>query len=440
MRVIQPFFKFWILLGIALLICISVNKIQSDISVKETVQLKSTSSAMHDKDIISIESTTEYYLDKSEKSYLGNTSVRMTDVSLSTETLSREYVLRQDLETFDPLTLKTPLPFLKEYKNPCFKDEHSKLYCLPYFFILASQKSGTSDLYRKVVLHPQISSNKKEFHWWNRARFVPYPKHPRINFSQYMDWYNSSTKQMNDVVIDKEYGPYHPLVFGDGTASSLYDQLEWRKIPQNFGLTKPAVISADVIKHVLPKAKFLVILRNPTERLYSDYTYYNERRSDSNKFHEKVAKGISWFQDCLAHKVQKQGSCLYDFPEYVNVSKPGWHPDTSWDPVIRLRAGLYSEFLIDWFNVFPRDQFHVFTLEEFSRDTVTKLQHIYKFLDLDPPPESILQGHFKHRSRATKTNFKMPFLNKTRELINTFYRPYNVKLSKLLESGGTIWG
>ena len=353
---------------------------------------------------------------------------------------TKQYVLRDELKTFDPLTLKTPLPFLPDYKNPCFKDEFGKLYCLPYFFLLASQKSGTTDLFHKLRIHPLICSNRKEYHWWNRARFKPYPKRPRRNFTEYMDWYNSSTKEIQDFIVKDENSQYHPLVIGDYSASSLYDQLEWRKIPQNFGLSQPAIISADVIKHVLPKAKFIVLLRNPTDRLYSDYIYFNrkEQNRSSKAFDEKVREGISWFQECLSRNLQSNKSCLYDIPQYLDTGYNMWHPEDVWDAVVRIRAGLYSEFLSDWFNVFPRNQFYVVTLDQFSKHTVTELENMYSFLGL-PGLNNDSKINTEIVWLKTGKRLKVPFWNKTKQLVNDFYHPYNVKLSKLLGADKIVW-
>ena len=210
--------------------------------------------------------------------------------------------------------MKTPLPFLPEYKNPCFKDQYGKIYCLPYVFILASQKSGTNNLYTKLVHHPMVSRNKKEFHWWNRARFVRYQTLSKMTMLQCMNWYKKSTIKMSRSIVKQNGDDYHPMIFSDGTASLLYDQLQWHKISQNSNTTRPCIISAHVIKHVLPQVKFLVILRNLTNRLYSDYTYYKQSFASSEKFHELVEQGTQWFKDCLAGKVQLNGSFLYDLP------------------------------------------------------------------------------------------------------------------------------
>ena len=84
--------------------------------------------------------------------------------------------------------LKKPLSFLADYKNPCWFEtaqttvdgvpatspvqRHRTLRCLPYYMIVGQPKSGTTDLYFTLTLHPDIERcNIKEPHWWTKARF-----------------------------------------------------------------------------------------------------------------------------------------------------------------------------------------------------------------------------------------------------------------------------
>lgn len=50
-----------------------------------------------------------------------------------------------------------------------------KLYrmrCLPYFYIIGQPKCGTTDLYDRLRLHPDVKfTTFKEPHWWTRKRF-----------------------------------------------------------------------------------------------------------------------------------------------------------------------------------------------------------------------------------------------------------------------------
>ncbi|PIK44101.1 hypothetical protein BSL78_19027 [Apostichopus japonicus] len=65
-----------------------------------------------------------------------------------------------------------PSSFLANYKNPCYKKaSDGKLHCLPYFFLLGTPKSGTTDIWSKIVQHPDVVCRAKEPHWWTRKSY-----------------------------------------------------------------------------------------------------------------------------------------------------------------------------------------------------------------------------------------------------------------------------
>ena len=72
-------------------------------------------------------------------------------------------------------SLQEPKKYLSASKNPCWLQDPVRrkgLRCLPYFYIAGVQKCGTSDLYRRLRMHPDIMrGTAKEYHFWDRGRF-----------------------------------------------------------------------------------------------------------------------------------------------------------------------------------------------------------------------------------------------------------------------------
>ena len=70
--------------------------------------------------------------------------------------------------------LKSP-KFLPQYKNPCWYSENQRFNCLPYFQLIGSAKCASTDLFDKIVKHPDILGNsgykKKETMWWSLLRY-----------------------------------------------------------------------------------------------------------------------------------------------------------------------------------------------------------------------------------------------------------------------------
>lgn len=61
---------------------------------------------------------------------------------------------------------------LKLYYEFQWQKNHTRrLRCLPYFLIIGQVKCGTTDLYRRLAMHPQISMGLlKEPDWWTRSK------------------------------------------------------------------------------------------------------------------------------------------------------------------------------------------------------------------------------------------------------------------------------
>jgi len=66
------------------------------------------------------------------------------------------------------------------------------------------------------------------------------------------------------------------------------------------GFDAPPLIlhPAYIIAKVQPNAKFVALLRNPTDRLYSDWEFFNKQH-DKQVFHELVVKAVEDFQSCV---------------------------------------------------------------------------------------------------------------------------------------------
>ena len=55
-------------------------------------------------------------------------------------------------------------------------------------------------------------------------------------------------------------------VLVDGSAVTLWGPMQWSEEIDNMGKDEPEFINAHYIRHLQPDARFVVIVRNPTER------------------------------------------------------------------------------------------------------------------------------------------------------------------------------
>ncbi|KAK3600484.1 hypothetical protein CHS0354_023583, partial [Potamilus streckersoni] len=207
--------------------------------------------------------------------------------------------------------------FLKNYRNPCYYENNSTLRCLPYFQIFGVCKSGTSDLFKRMLKHPQIVPNngilKKETWFWTWKRHGNEGFHRDVPgsimmLSTFLDLFDAKTIQTNIVYI-KDYGEYHPLVTGHGDPMDFWDQASWRDIPQNDqNADEPVYTDIHVIRHLNPNLKLILLLRDPVERLFSNYLHASFG-STADEFHKDVLLSLDLLRNCTRNRTMR--ACLY---------------------------------------------------------------------------------------------------------------------------------
>ncbi|XP_041369103.1 carbohydrate sulfotransferase 15-like isoform X2 [Gigantopelta aegis] len=271
-----------------------------------------------------------------------------------------------------------------------------RLRCLPYFFIAGQPKCGSTDLYQKLTSHPDVVTPPiKEPHWWGKNRYgwrLNYTT--AIPLTDYIDLFDRAALMIEHVVnplvpVEDGAEPFHQVITGDASVSTLWDSDDWWRLDENCGRKEPLYTNADYIHHFLPNAKIIVILRDPTERLYSDYLYFQKSRKSAEDFHLEVTKAINGFEACLGKYTQR--SCIYN-RTVANLSK------------VRLRIGLYYEFIKEWLKVYPLDQMLIIRLDDYARDTRLTLQRVFNFLGLSANSTVVDYGSRKHKRSTAYRN------------------------------------
>ena len=251
----------------------------------------------------------------------------------------------------------------------------SPLRRFPNFIIIGSAKSGTSSLYDYIVQHPEIDILP------NYKRRLPKEKEIYFfdeNFSLGKFWYKSnfsfaySKKQMGEA--NPNY-IYHPLV-------------------------------PNRIQKTIPNCKFIVILRNPVDRAYSDYQMKVKNKLEKLTFEEAIKNEDKRIKGEVKRIIEKQ-EFSFNFTAYSYLNR-----------------GKYAEQLERWFKKFPRKQFYILSTDDLKKNSDQILNEIFKFLDLDGQKIDILTkkntGSYKSMNVETRT-----------ELVE-YFKPHNEKLYKLL--------
>ena len=202
--------------------------------------------------------------------------------------------------------------------------------------------------------------------------------------------------------------------------------------------------TAAIIKRESPQSKIIISVRNPINRMYSEYLYHS--------------------------RIEGQGTL--DFGSYVNdnlkLFKLGMPT--------RLTKGLYNGSILHWIEIFGEDNVKIIIYEEFEKNQQKVLGEIYDWLNLPPSkinnltPQKTGNIRFKklfffiNSSSFIKSSLKLIFSkssrikirsffyllfiqkkkksdvsNTTKELLIYFYKEDVFRLEKLLNKDLSFW-
>jgi hypothetical protein len=239
--------------------------------------------------------------------------------------------------------------------------ETAHLRQAPDFMIIGTQRGGTTSLYRYLSAHPEIGQAlRKEVHFFDRY------------YEYGIDWYLAHFPLRGEFPVVGEASPYY--VFH-------------RDVPER-------------ILAAVPQAKFILLLRNPVDRSYSQY-------------HMKVERGLETlsFEEAIERE-----------PERLAVSDDPLDP--AWRHHSYLARGVYVDQIKRWFDNFPRDQFLIIKSEDFYAEPVQILHQTHAFLGVGSHSPVISKIH--HQADYVEMD---PIM---RQRLADYFAPHNQQLYELL--------
>ena len=195
---------------------------------------------------------------------------------------------------------------------------------LPNLIIIGAMKCATTSLHYYLSLHPEIKmSKKKELDFFIFER----------NWNKGINWYKSH---------------FHRKAKIRGESSPNYTKYPWFKgVPQR-------------MHTIVPNAKLIYILRDPIERIISEYVHIHSEGGDKRT----IKKALT------------------------NL-KGNWYVDNS----------KYYMQLKRYLNFYPKSNLLILTAEDLKLDTQKALARAFRFLDVD---ESFFTHDFFKRVHASK--------------------------------------
>ena len=314
------------------------------------------------------------------------------------------------------------------------------LMCLPYFYIAGFPKCATTSLHDALRKHPQVvGPSSKEPHWWTRVDALSNVTNYPQDYAFFYVWTYLTFFKKACEKIDGRDGD--DIVTYDGSQSLLWDS-NFFQDGQDF-CAMPAVLS-----RIQPKAKFIVIMRNPTERLYSHFIWSFKyhlgnlknwpakiRQNASESFHSEVVSVTKRFKDCL--KVSSLFEC---------ASGAKLHMDRAKKSVSQIGhkfyIGLYYVHIKKWLHFFPREQFLFLRMENIVANFKEAMGQIIDFLALSPVANREVEKWLtKANSQIEIVAADEKFLmqTQTKVLLDEAYAPYNQLLADLLNDERYLW-
>jgi N-acetylgalactosamine 4-sulfate 6-O-sulfotransferase len=276
-----------------------------------------------------------------------------------------------------------PRRFCEGHRNPCWRTADRGWRCLPYFYILGMPKCATTDLFRRLQLHPHIfcgSRQKKEPYFWTRGSHF---RADGIDANAYVDNFEELAATLE---------PH--LITGEASVQTFWEN-------------RNEVLIPDLIHEFQPEARLVVIFRNPTARAHSEYRYTN-------------ADAAPTTVDALLAENLASARAL---------AEPRRRALFSNDPVLK---GLYVSYLKEWLQRFPARQLLVLSFEEYRQAPRTVLERLFQHLEV-PQPGWLRWRRILIERRRNASRNRACMSEALRTELDAFYRPYNQELLGMLE-------
>jgi hypothetical protein len=270
----------------------------------------------------------------------------------------------------------------------------------PKFMIIGAQKSGTSSLFSYLDNHPYLLGSK--------------------------------TKETNFFFFDSLF------LRGDIVYDSYFDsKFFWQKgisFEGSVGYLYYPFVAERLAKYN-PNLRFIVLLRNPTERAYSAWNMFRTfiESTDKSKwyFKEKIMNGyFHHLNDDIKIDALKYLSNVVS-PDFFTVIRDEVDVITKKGIVFTepgiVSRGIYHIQIENMYKYFDKKNFYFQTFDNFSHNTRQVLDEIQDFLKIPKiDSQKLIKG------KELIADYSNPLHEEDRNFLDNFYEPYNLKLNQLL--------
>ena len=165
------------------------------------------------------------------------------------------------------------------------------------------------------------------------------------------------------------------------------------------------------IKKIIPDVKFIVMLRNPTDRTLSNYKRRIRNRKETRSFEEAIEYEQNHFKkEFQEYQKDENAIALYPFSSYLARSR-------------------YAEYIENWLRYFPKERFLFINSNDYFKDPLKEYNRILEFLGL-----ALHHPNIKGKRGISPPGLfdNIPTKPETIEFLRNYFQPWNEKLFNLI--------
>lgn len=255
------------------------------------------------------------------------------------------------------------------------------------FMIVGIQKGGTSWLSTTLDYLPQLKKS--------------YPKETKFFNAAWKSKYGNMSDNRVRLKYMKKYWP-------DAKEEKLFEAS-----PGYFASPN----AAERISKYFPESKFVVLLRDPVSRAFSQYSMWVRNKGIKQSFFETYHP--------VMKAIEEKSHISDELEFYTSI-----HCSTQQSIITQ---GLYYYHFLAWYEKFSKDQFFIMTTKQLNSPEI--YGELLDFIGLDKEALKHIPFNLEPKDR----NVTMEIDNENKSALKDFYDPYNQKLFNLLNISSLDW-
>lgn len=260
---------------------------------------------------------------------------------------------------------------------------------MPNFLLIGAMKAGTTAFYQYLDQHPQVYMSP-----FKEPNFFAF-EGEKLDFRAPSDIEGLNRHAVTDIE------QYRRLFDGVSGEEAIGEASHWY-------MYRPK--ASGCIKHHIPDAKLIAVLRDPAERAYSEFLHF----------------------------VRDGDEPITDFTEALRQEAPRIHDN--WTMGLYIDRGYYYTQLKRYFDKFDRDQIRVYLYEDLQADPVGVMRETFRFLGVDDAfvPDTSIRPNISGMPRSRILHALLNKSRRTKGLLGPILPGAVIRYGKVLRTRNLV--